>query len=219
MPFTPAHVAAVLPLVRRTTTRPGWTAALVAGSMAPDLPYFVPGRVLDLVPVGLDRSTSHSLHAMFTTTAVLGVLAALAWDRVAEPVARDLLPRPVAGRLRDRGPRPSWRDLPAMYACTVVGVASHDLWDSFTHGHGVAVTHLPWLRGEVAGIPLWHLLQHVSSVVGLLVLAIWSWARLARRAPVPRPRRVPSWGRGGQDPTVDSSPRTWATSSSARSGR
>lgn len=38
MPFTPSHVAAVLPLAR-TGLPP---AALVVGSVAPDLPYYLP---------------------------------------------------------------------------------------------------------------------------------------------------------------------------------
>ncbi len=38
MPFTPSHVAAVLPLAR-TGLPP---TALVVGSVAPDLPYYLP---------------------------------------------------------------------------------------------------------------------------------------------------------------------------------
>ena len=41
MPFTPSHVAAILPLAgRRDRGLP--LAALAAGSMSPDLPYFQP---------------------------------------------------------------------------------------------------------------------------------------------------------------------------------
>ncbi|MDQ7908342.1 DUF4184 family protein [Phytohabitans sp. ZYX-F-186] len=50
MPFTGSHPAAVLPLVR-------WglpPAALVIGSMVPDLPYYLPTPVNVLSPQGCD---------------------------------------------------------------------------------------------------------------------------------------------------------------------
>jgi hypothetical protein len=190
MPFTPAHVAAVLPLVRRTAGRPGWTAALVAGSLAPDLPYYVPVSVSRLAPVDLTREATHSLAALPTTTAVIGLLTALAWDRIAEPVVRDALPRRVAGRLGPQGPRATWRDLPVLYLWTVAGVATHDLWDSFTHSGGPLIPLVAWLRADEAGVPVWSWLQVASSILGLLVTLVWAFLRLRGRPVVQVPRRA-----------------------------
>ncbi len=190
MPFTPAHVAAVLPLARRTSGRPGWTAALVAGSMAPDLPYFVPARVRGLVPVDLSREATHSLVALPTTAAVIGLAVALLWDRVVEPVVRDALPRGIAGRLRAPGPRASWRQLPVLYLLTVAGVVTHDLWDSFTHSDGSLTERVAWLRDVVAGVPVWSWLQLASSGLGLLGVGALAVVVLRRRPVRPVPRRA-----------------------------
>jgi hypothetical protein len=195
MPFTPAHVAAVLPVVRRTAGRPGWTAALVAGSMAPDLPYYVPVSVSRLAPVDLTREATHSLAALPTTTAVIGLVTALAWDRIAEPVVRDALPRRVAGRLRPQGPRATWRDLPFLYLCTVAGVATHDLWDLLTHAGGPAAGRVGWLRSDLAGAPAASWLQVTSSAVGMLAVLCWAVLLLRGRPvhDVPRQARWLPW--------------------------
>ena len=75
MPFTPAHVAAVLPLVGKG--RPKWAvpSALVIGSMVPDLLYFVPIRS--------DRTLSHSLTGIVTFDLALGLLCVALWRVVA----------------------------------------------------------------------------------------------------------------------------------------
>ncbi|HYO39902.1 MAG TPA: DUF4184 family protein [Nocardioidaceae bacterium] len=63
MPFTPAHPAVVWPL--RQTGLP--VVAMVAGSMAPDLPLFVP------TPVGY--SGTHSLLGLVTVELAVGDVA------------------------------------------------------------------------------------------------------------------------------------------------
>ena len=70
----------------------------------------------------------------------------------------------------------------------IAGIWSHLLWDSFTHPDGwtvrrVAALSAPVTFGSYTG-PLCHVLQYLSSVVGLLVLVIWYW-RLAAPAAVP----------------------------------
>lgn len=68
MPFTPAHVAAVLPLRGR------WGlpfAALAAGSMSPDLPYFL--------PFTLTRAATHSIWSV-PLAVMIGAATHVAWD-------------------------------------------------------------------------------------------------------------------------------------------
>jgi hypothetical protein len=62
VPFTPSHVAAVLPFART----PLVPSALVIGSMGPDLFYYV--------PLPIERSFTHSLTGVFTVDLVLGVV-------------------------------------------------------------------------------------------------------------------------------------------------
>ena len=67
MPFTPSHAVAILPFAR--TPLPA--AALVIGSMAPDLQYFV--------PLGLTRHASHSWPGIITIDLPIGIAALLLW--------------------------------------------------------------------------------------------------------------------------------------------
>jgi hypothetical protein len=74
----------------------------------------------------------------------------------------------------------------------LVGIFSHLLWDSFTHGRGYMVEHIAALRTfpfAQYGIyrPLYNLLQHLSSLLGLgiLVSAYYRWLEKAQPQPVP----------------------------------
>lgn len=69
MPFTLSHPAAVLPFVRR----PFSAAALVAGAVAPDLPYFarsmpVPVSAQSWYEPFMNATTSHSLAGAVTVS-------------------------------------------------------------------------------------------------------------------------------------------------------
>ncbi len=67
MPFTPSHVAAILPLARA----PLPAAGLAIGSMVPDLPYFV--------PIGIPREYTHSLIGGLTADLPMGLVAVAVW--------------------------------------------------------------------------------------------------------------------------------------------
>lgn len=183
MPFTAAHVAAVLPLVRR---RPLVPAALVVGSMAPDLPYFLP---LDLA-----RWQTHRLSWAFTVTAAIGMVFWLVWERVLAAPAADCAPRWVRFRLPDvsaSGPSLTPGRLLAGYASIVIGSLTHLAWDTFTHegAHGVGL--LPALEREIGVLPAYKWLQIASGGIGVLAVGWWCWRWL--RAAEPRVRRT-VWG-------------------------
>lgn len=160
MPFTPAHVAAVLPWVGRR--RPGWVvpSALVIGSMVPDLLYFVPIRS--------DRNLSHSLTGLVTLDLALGLLFVGLWRVVAAPVVRDLAPAIVRRRL-PVPPAMTRRDALWSVPCVVLGALTHLVWDSFTHANGWAVERVPFLTADV-GLPVFKLAQYSSGLVGCAVV-------------------------------------------------
>ncbi|NNM44810.1 DUF4184 family protein [Knoellia koreensis] len=175
MPFTPAHVAAVLPFMGRR--RPRWAvpSALVIGAMVPDALYFVPVRG--------DRGFTHSLTGVVTLDLVLGLLAFAAWRLAVAPAARDLAPTAV----RERLPAPAvprGRDWWWAAVCVVVGALTHVAWDAFTHWDGWVVRHLPVLREPLLGpLATYKVAQFASGVVGVLVV-LWWVAKELRRAPV-----------------------------------
>ena len=184
MPWTFAHPAAVLPL-RRWCGASGLSfAGLVAGSISPDLLYYV-GRF------DLGRHT-HTPLGILLLCVPLGWLALTAARAMREPVAR-LLPEPHRSALlaiSDEAAPSCSRDgrLAAtlrLVASLALGAATHVVWDAFTHDHRFFVEQWPVLRtplfpllgGEVR---VFGVLQYASSVLGVAALAI-AYARWLRR--------------------------------------
>ena len=174
MPITPAHVAAVLPLLGR---RRAWVvpAAWVVGAMSPDLVYFA--------PVGNVRSYSHSLLGLLTVDLALGALVLAAWWAVVGEAARDLLPAAARRRVaRPEVPRGRWG---WVVVGLVGGSVTHVVWDSLHARRRVGRGRLTGLQEAVwAGQPATSVLQDGSGVVGLLLLVGWSRCACATAPPV-----------------------------------
>jgi len=63
-------------------------------------------------------------------------------------------------------------------ASILVGIATHLLWDSFTHSNTWPYRHWTILRQPftlpiVGEMPLYKILQHSSTVVGMAIVAAW----------------------------------------------
>lgn len=177
MPFTLAHPAAILLLRGLKYLR---TAPLVIGAMIPDLPYYVPGRFNTL------RLETHSVTGSFTTCLALGYAALGAVYLLRRPLTALLSPR---ARWLCLGALAPFRRRPLEWALAsvsiLIGVWTHLLWDSFTHNDGWMVRRVAVLSAPVtvAGYltNVCHVLQYVSSAIGLGALALWYW-----RLPAPR---------------------------------
>ncbi|MET9551393.1 DUF4184 family protein [Streptomyces sp. NPDC006645] len=193
MPFTLSHPAAVLPLLRP----PFRPAALVCGSLAPDVPYFLVGAD---IPVSAQSWYEPFLNATYSHTPLGGLLVALPFALVLltlygvmrRPVA-DLLPRRLAAagtaaRTSSCPRRAGWVLLSAL-----IGVATHLAWDSFTHFDGYVVTHVSVLRSQVAGdLTVARVIQHLSTVGGLAAVAVHLWRRPRRPRPADRSPGLPA---------------------------
>lgn len=180
MPFTFAHPAAVLPLRR---FRFLLTLPLVIGSLVPDVPYYFPHRIAQL------WNDTHTLDGSFFICLPLGMALLVAVVLLREPLTVLMSPRVRAASLRsveEFARRPMhW---PIALLSLLIGTWAHIGWDSFTHPDG-------WMTMRVAalGSPIsllgWdttmsHLLQYVSSVVGLVAVGVWI-GRAIRRTPAP----------------------------------
>jgi hypothetical protein len=186
VPFTPSHAAAVLPFLR--TPLPA--SALVIGSMAPDLPFYLP------LPVPW---ATHTAVAVVTVDVLLGGLAWAVWHALLEPPALACAPPAVRGRLT--GLRPGLRArIPTGAAvlwtllALAVGAGTHVLWDEFTHPRRWGPAHLPVLAEQWGLLPGYRWLQYLTGLAGGLVLLGWL-ARWWRRTPaVPgAPRPAARW--------------------------
>lgn len=188
MPFTLAHPAAVLPLLRT----PLVPAALVAGSLAPDVPYFVrvPRSAQAWYEPFVNATTTHAWPGMLLvavpTAAVLLVLFRLVREPSVDlvglrasgswPGAREARPAVVGARRTGAAARAAW-----LVASLVVGVLTHVAWDSVTHGDGLVVQRVALLQAPaLGGMSVARVLQHASTVLGLAVL-VWWVARTAAR--------------------------------------
>ncbi|EOD68563.1 DUF4184 family protein [Amycolatopsis vancoresmycina] len=171
MPFTLCHPAAVLPLARR----PLVPSALVAGSVAPDVFWFVPR----LPGVGLTRT--HEFASVLWLDPFLALVLLAVFHVLLKRPLLTLVPRPLAERL----PRHfSWKHPGWIALSLAIGAATHVGWDAFTHEHdGFAFLRIPL----VTGVDVGRLIQLVSTVAGAAVLAWWL-VRWYRAAPV---RAVP----------------------------
>ncbi|MFF5112920.1 DUF4184 family protein [Streptosporangium sp. NPDC000509] len=185
MPFTPSHVAAVLPLISSERTRrflDPWALAL--GAMVPDLPIFFP-----FLP---DYMFWHSSKGVFTIDLFAVVVLLAVFHLTLRDPLTALLPPSLAGRAAALTPGMyGLRRLPAVVAGGIVGAFTHKLWDSFTHSYSSALWGWSWLDVRVAGvISLFRLLQYTSTVVGLAVVLWWAWRGLSAMEPRPVPERL-----------------------------
>lgn len=182
MPFTLAHPAAVLPLVRR----PFVGLALVCGAMAPDVPYYLRAMRLPVTAQSwyeplTNATTTHSPAGLVLVTLPLALMLYLLLLAAAPPLARlvdapdDGPPRRAVASLNV--PAHWWWVLVSL----VIGLLTHLLWDSATSSGGFLSAWFPGLESAAfAGLSWIDVLGHASTVAGLALVAVWMWRR--RRA-------------------------------------
>lgn len=163
MPNPIAHPAASIPF-----TRVGLVfSALVIGSIAPDFgyvaplpaPFFmytIPGLLLFDVPVGL------IFLALFHSLAKWPLLSLLPvnWQRRLYQHAQGFSFGPPKRFL-------------VILLSLLVGSLTHVVWDSFTHSYGWIVEQFPVFRTHIAGVPLYTILQNLSTIGGIAMLVYW----------------------------------------------
>lgn len=176
MPFTLAHPAAVVWLPRNRFIH---MPALVIGSMSPDFVYFLNGRASGGIGHTLWGFVWVNLPLVLACYAVYALL----WRRV----LAEYLPACINVRLP---PEPLFRRHHAakraavFAACAFAGMASHTVWDAFTHETGWAVRQWAFLRGGLLSLPLYKWLQYGGGVGGLVFISLLR-LRSARRFPAP----------------------------------
>ncbi|WP_299959980.1 DUF4184 family protein [uncultured Modestobacter sp.] len=168
MPFTLAHPAVVLPLLRT----PLVPSALVAGALAPDLPYYVS---LQWLGGDYNLTLTHELSSVLWLDPLIGAVLLATFQLLLKRPVLALLPPSAAGRAAPAARGFRWRRPAALgliAVSLVIGAATHLVWDELTRAPGA-----PWaLRLEVA-----------FSVLGGAALLGWlvRWWRATPPQPVP----------------------------------
>ena len=171
MPFTFAHPLYALPAklaIRRLSL-----TGLVLGSMSPDFEYF-----LALEPYA---TIGHTWRGFWLQALPIGILLGLLFHMLVKrelarhlPAWQDLDRRAIGLVVRGqpREKRYIWMSL-SFFAALLIGFGSHLLVDAFTHQGGYFVVRYVWLQHSVVmDYPLFKLLQHSLSLIGLIVLGL-----------------------------------------------
>lgn len=171
MPFTFSHPAIVLPLAllpRKWISLTG----LVVGSLLPDFEYFLRMRI--------ESQFSHTIPGVLWFNLPLGILITFLFHVIVRDALIDNLPSMLKSRLfvfKQFDWRGHFKENWIVVSISViVGTVSHILWDAFTHEHGYFVEAFPVLSTMTyvldEQIPIYRLLQHGSTFVGALVIAV-----------------------------------------------
>lgn len=177
MPLTFAHPAAVLPFVRNKTYV--HFPALVLGSMAPDFEYFLRGR-----PSGV---IGHTMNGFFTLNLFLVILTYLVYRYIIYPSLFKNLPAFVQSTLTLPSELHKTKKLTLLSVLVFVysallGMASHVIWDSFTHQEGYMVLRWELLQETLSittyELPVYKMLQHGSTLLGLSIIFLFVLNRL-----------------------------------------
>ena len=187
MPFTFSHPAAVLPLLRDGRGRgPLIASALVAGSLAPDVPYFLESLAPGAYALG---RTTHRPWAVPTLDAAIAAGLVAGWHGLLREPLVALLPERWADRAEALtapvGKRDPY-DAAWFTVSAAIGALTHVGWDAFTHPGRAGERLIPALRRDVGGMPMPVALQWVTSAAGLAVLATAGTRLLRRETPAPR---------------------------------
>ena len=197
MPFTPSHAIVALPFIRT----PLIPSAIAIGAMTPDLPLFIRGA-------GLGYGFTHA-GANIVWTALIAFVLFLVWRVLLRPSAAELSPTWAAARLPRAWSQSPWaaarqaigagarRWYPLLLAASLlIGVASHIVWDLFTHEGRWGSQLLPILDAQWGPLQGFKWLQHGSSALGLIIIGIWMLVWLRRRMPRAAAERIlPDWVR------------------------
>jgi hypothetical protein len=165
MPLTPAHAAAAWPISRLLPALP--LEALVLGTLVPDFQYF-----LELAPRG---RFAHSPSGLLLFCLPVGLATWEVYRHLVRPACLTLLPRGLRPKADARHV-----GLLSLAGAILLGAASHSAWDSFTHARGWGVRRIPALSTPVhlavfGGVPIFKILQHGSTILGMAVVALWVW--------------------------------------------
>ena len=171
MPFTFSHPAIVLPLTKYSGRYISLTG-LVIGSLTPDFEYFIRMKV--------QSNFSHTISGLFYFDLPIGLLLAFLFHNFVRDTLYDNLPLTFRNRLETFKVF-NWNDYFrqsyfAVIISVLIGATSHLFWDSFTHIDGYSVQAFSTLREVIRigrhEIPVYKLLQHLSTLIGGLFITL-----------------------------------------------
>lgn len=171
MPFTFSHPAIILPL-RYLPVKWFSLTGLIIGSLTPDFEYFIRMRVQSIY--------SHTVIGIFWFDLPLAILLAFLFHNLVRDPLFFNLPKSFQSRILvftefdwNLYFRKNWI---VVLISILIGIASHLLWDGFTHNHGYFTEQFSGLKNVfiIYGneIPAWKIAQHFSSLIGAFFIIL-----------------------------------------------
>lgn len=169
MPFTFAHPALVLPLMRLPKRFVSVTA-LVAGSIAPDFEYFI--------RMNCESHFSHSWQGGLLFSFPMAFILAFAFHYLLRDLLIDNLPPYFKARFLSFSGGHFWdyfKSHTLVFAISAsIGIASHILLDSLTHEGRFLAELLPFMSYRFSAfglsVPLYKFAQYFFSLAGLVAI-------------------------------------------------
>lgn len=175
MPFTFSHTAVVLPYGFKQNKYIDFTT-LVIGTMAPDFEYFIHFRPIQIV--------GHTLLGQIYFNLPITLIIAFIYHYILKKSIIVNLPKPYCDRYSYLIER-RWR-IDSLFRLLVVcysallGAFTHLIWDGFTHKAGFFVIRIGILSKYLNildhKIPIYKILQHGSTVLGLIAIMVYIFA-------------------------------------------
>lgn len=170
MPFTFAHPVIALPFKGKRHLD---FLALILGTMAPDFEYFIHFKPYQVY--------GHTFLGMFFYNLPLTLLLLVLIRYILAASLLSHLPfkmdRLYSYLVRTSRYKKVWVSLGISAYSAVLGMITHILWDGFTHKGGYFVERFPTLNSTYnivdIQIPLYKILQHGSTLIGLGIIALW----------------------------------------------
>src|SRR5262249_38168637 len=150
--------------------------------MAPDFHYFF--------NLGPNRRFAHSIQAAFVYALPVSLLVLWLFQTFMKEPLISLAPERQQAKLaafaRPFRWWPAGRFIFIVFSI-LVGIGTHLVWDSLTHEQGLMVRNFADLRAPAINEfgserPLYNVLQHTGTFLGMAIVALWYW-RWVRRAP------------------------------------
>ncbi|MCP4179510.1 MAG: DUF4184 family protein [bacterium] len=175
MPFTFAHPAVVLPLCNKGNKYVDKTA-LIIGAMAPDFEYFIHFRPYQVY--------GHTILGQFYFNLPLVLAISFIYHYLLKESFIRNLPKPYNRyylyMLNRKWKIKSIRHLLVFIYSALLGMFTHLFWDAFTHKTGYFVTRVEAFNYNFHlfsfTVPVYKLLQHGSSVIGLIIIIFFIWS-------------------------------------------
>ncbi|MCK4493128.1 MAG: DUF4184 family protein [Methylococcales bacterium] len=177
MPFTLSHPAIIIPLYKVYGSFLV-ASALIIGSILPD--------IFSVLPLGISRSFAHSFLGLVCIDVPFGLMVYYLFHLLLSPVIYSIFPVSIQCRI---SPNLAYSMLTKtsifkIILSLLIGSLTHILWDAFTHESGFFVLYFKFFSTTLFAVDhhefkLYRLLQHLSSIIGLLIVIIWikQWSK------------------------------------------